>query len=241
MKKNVLISLLFIILISMVYSCDNTNKQKQKNELTQEQKNDIKENIHYNNIAELKNLIEHTNQSNQEIFLGLNMGMSKKEFFNKILESKKKGINIKNKRNIVINTFLGDITLDKCYLLKTDISLDGHMGTGEYLFDGTFYEDKLVELTIFPFEKWENGEPYETWIESKIFKNYNKRINDNLKKSLDSFGLSYGYIWRNENNNFAYKDHDSCGYIDFKYLLIKLLNQERKSLEKQKKQNSIKF
>lgn len=226
-------------LVLFLISCNNDRPSEIKNAPI----------IDYSNRSALDSLIRETSFSNDTIFLGFRIGMSKKDYQIHIKTLIEDGLKISYSNSNVFSTIAGQFDLGSGYTFKTDISTEkagkSFTGKGEYFLEPHFnHEDKLYQLNVLPVEIWVNKSDTESpnWLEKNVFNN-SKAIEDaNLKKALlDYKVLSADYFIRQKGNVIIYKTSVTVNYIDFKTLFINLNNVINKKELIQKSTNTIKF
>lgn len=226
-------------LILFLISCDNGRFSEIKNAPI----------IDFTNSSVLDSLIRKTSFSNDTIFLGFRIGMSKKDYQTQIKTLIEDGLIISYSNSNVFSTIVGQFDVGPGYTFKTDISIEkagkNFTGKGEYFLEPHFNnDDKLYQLNVLPLEIWVNKSDTESpnWLEKNVFNNSIAIKDANLKKTLIDYKvLDTDYFIRQKGNVIIYKTSVTVNYIDLKTLLINLNNVINKKELIQKSTNKIKF
>ncbi|UOX32515.1 hypothetical protein LXD69_10675 [Flavobacterium sediminilitoris] len=195
----------------------------------------IKKSINYSNKTILDSLIKSTSQSNDTIFLGFTIGMSKSDFKIQIDKIKSEGKTITFSKSNRFTSIAGKFDLGAGYTFKTSISDESEgktiTGEGKYFIEPIYNKNgKLSQLNILPFEDW-NDSDYSidkpNWLKDKIEEKYEESTNENLKKALVNTGIisDYNTVWQ-KGNLIIFETSLTVNYIDLKTLLVELLVKE---------------
>ena len=234
--------LLFFLLSSVLLfeSCNNPRNKKSGE----------KEGINYSNRTVLDSLIKVTPLSKDTLFLGFTIGMTKDGYKNHIHRLRKEGKVISySQSNKYSNLVGGTFELGAGYTFKTKISAEKQdkklTGEGEYFLEPIYNNNgNLMQLNILPIEKWNEdygfGKP--SWLEMKIRENSKQFKNKKLKQTLidNEFINKYDFI-RQKGSLVIYKTDIILRYIDFKRLLLELLNKQKKKAAIKENNENIKF
>jgi hypothetical protein len=237
MKIKILFTLIATIVIFA--SCGNSmNKKVLK-----------KQSIDYSDKTILDSLIKTTPHSQDTMFLGFTIGLTKTDFKNQIEKLRNEGKTVTYSKSNSISTETGLFDLGSGYTFKTSISTEksGKTFTGEgtYFLEPVYNKNgRLMKLNIVPIEKWYEDYSFEkpNWLETKVKENSEKIKNENLKQALidNKFIGKYGFV-RQKGNLVIYKTTLTINYIDLKTLLLELLIKEtEKEIIKEETEN-IKF
>lgn len=231
--------LIFTITIGIFASCKNSSNKNNPN----------KQSIDYSNKTILDSLIKTTPYSNDTVFLGFTIGMTKSQYKNHIHKLRNEGKTITYSHSNRISLLGNSIEVGPGYTFRTKISIEESdetlTGLGKYFLEPIYdNNDRLMQLNILSMEEWNEGyvglyEP--SWFENRVRENSVKFNNKSLKKAL----IDYNMI--NENDFIRQKDSlvifgsTVTSYVDRKFLLEELLNKiaERKSIKN--KNEDVKF
>lgn len=237
MKNNILLFAL-IITIPIISSCNSSNKESLK-----------QVSIDYTNKAGLDSLIKATPHSNDTIFLGFTIGMTKSDYKNHIQKLKNEGKTVSFSDSNKFSTIAGAIELGVGYTFETSISVEKSgkttIGHGKYFLEPVYNKNgNLMQLNILPVEKWDGvyGLDKPDWLETKVKKNSSELSDENLKRALMANNIieDYNFI-RQKGNLIIYRTSLTLNYIDLKTLLIKLSNKEGEKRIIKEENKKIKF
>ena len=237
MKKYLLIAALGIFTILL--SCENTNRRK----------TEFKKTVDYSNQTILDSVMKATPHSQEKMFLGFTIGMTKTDYKNHIAELRKEGKTITHSNSNRISTVAGTFDLGSGYTFKTNITSDVGdkklTGDGQYFLEPVYnQEEKLMKLNIVPIEKWNGDYGFEKpkWLEKNVIDNSKPLENDDLKKALidNDFISSYDFI-RQKNNLIIYETSLTIAYTDLKTILNELLIKEMEKEVIEEQNNDIQF
>lgn len=222
--KKCLISPVVILLIMVLHSCDNPNSR-----LASEKRVDVF--INYNNLEILDSLVNITAQSNDSIFLGFQIGMTKSEYKNQIKNLKNSGKNITYSNSQILTTFAGNMKLGEGYTFNTGISStnngQAYTGQGQYFLEPVYNKaGKLMQLNILPIEKWDTDFSIDKpdWLKANILENSDALDNENLYKALVDLKIIDGNDFvRRKGNVIIYEGTLTVSYIDLKTLFIEMM------------------
>lgn len=226
----ILVILLGVIISSCNYTRDNWYEESQKS-------------LDYEDKAVLDSLIKATPIKKDTLFLGFTIGMTKSDYENYVQKLQSEGKTLTySDSNSFTNTF-GTFEYGGGYTFITNIAtevLDKTMtGTGRYFLQPDYDKNgKLMKLTIFPVEKWNQKYAYETpnWLEKNVEENSEDFKNEALEKALidNKFLGKFDYI-RKRGNLIIYHDTSTVNYMELKTVLIDLVEKkaERDSIKKQ--------
>lgn len=234
MKINIVTILSFALFL---LSCENS--QKSKSNQTQK--------IDYSNKTVLDSLIKTTAQSNDTIFLGFKIGMTKSEYKNQIEKLKKEDKTITFSKSNRISTIAGTFDLGEGYTFKTSISSEKNgktlTGNGQYFLEPVYNQNgNLMQLNIVPIEKWDNEYDSPKWLENRVKQNSDDFTDNDLKQALidNKFISNYDFI-RKKGNVVIYDGTLTITYIDLKTLLLELLIKETEKDIIKEKNSEIEF
>ncbi|TRO66772.1 hypothetical protein [Christiangramia sabulilitoris] len=219
-------------LSALSYSCQE-NRKKQKAEKIDFSKQEV-----------LDSLIQTTSQSNDTLFLGFKIGMTKEDYKKHIKFLRESGKEITYSNSNKISSLAGTFDLGKGYTFKTNITdeIDGkkYTGKGSYFLEPGYSKNgELLQLTIFPIEKFTGDYSISNkpkWLEKRIKENSEKFSNVELKQALIDNNIlkSYDFI-RKKENLVIYENTLTINYIDLKALYAEILikNTENKIIEEE--------
>jgi len=150
MKRNLFFLLLFSVIL--FESCENSRN-----------KNPVKvQSIDYSKKTVLDSLIKATPHSNDTLFLGFTIGMTKSEYENHIQKLRNQGKTVSYSTSNRISNMAGTFELGAGYTFKTSISTENSgktlTGEGQYILEPVYNQiGNLMQLNILPIEKW-NGD-----------------------------------------------------------------------------------
>jgi len=237
MKIFLLITTLAIFAILL--SCENNKRNK----------TEFRKSLDYSNQTVLDSLMKATKHSNEKMFLGFTIGMTKDDYKNHIADLKKDSKTLSYSNSYRISTLAGTFDLGSGYTFKTNITSDvGEKkitGDGQYFLEPVYnQEGKLMKLNIVPIEKWNGDYGYDKpkWLEKNVIDNSKPFDNDDLKKALidNEFISSYNFI-RQKNNLIIYKTSLTIVYTDLKTILNELLIKEMIKEVIEEENNDIQF
>ncbi len=195
---------------------------------------DTPEIIDYTDKDVLDSLIQILPQSNDTIFLGFKMGMTKSEYKSHVEKLKVEGKTITYSKSNRISTAYGSFDIGEGYTFETPISskIDDRTLTGEgkYILDPVYSKsNNLIKLVVLPFEDWDNwtGVYKPKWLENRVINSSEKMDDENLIQVLINNGVidDTDFI-RRKNNTVIYSGLLTISYVDYKYLLTELLVKE---------------
>jgi len=236
MRIKILLTL--FIALSLLFSCKNIKD-------TEKKKNDQ---IDYTNRLILDSLIATTDYSNDTIFLGFRIGMTKAEYQEHVQKIQQEGMVLTYLRSNIFSIADDKIDLGEGYTFKTKISMEysGKVitGNGEYFLEPIFGKnDNLVQLNILPFENWSEllSIDYASWLKKQVKDNSNFLKDDNLKQSLLANKIIMNDNFIRKKGNIIIYENLIITYIDFKALLIMLKEKQIEMLSIKENNKKIKF
>lgn len=231
MRKTIFLVLVSISLLMNV-SCETSNNQSKV------------ESIDFSDKNVLDSLIKTTPSSNDTIFLGFIMGMSKTDYRNHIYKLRNEGLSLTYSQSNMIKTFVGTFELGSGYTFSTPISANVSdktvNGQGQYFLEPQYNnQDKLVRLNVISVEKWSSYMSKEpNWFESRIEENSIPFKNESFKKALvDNDIISKHSFIRQKGNVLIFKNSNTYSYVPINSILTELLlNAIEKELIEEKNQ-----
>jgi len=240
------IKFLFLpIFIFVLLSCENN----QKSALKQTQSTEEIQEIDYSNKTVLDSLIQFTSQSNDTIFLGFRIGMTKSDYKNHIEQLRKEDKTITFSESNRISTIAGTLDLGEGYTFETSITSENSgktlTGNGQYFLEPVYNNSGfLMQLNIVPIENWDSESSLNKpkWLETRIKENSEGFTDENLRKALidNNFIRGYNFL-RKKGNIIIYDGTLTISYIDLKTLLIELLIKEKEKEIIKEKNSKIEF
>jgi hypothetical protein len=235
-------TIVLLLTISIFFSCGNNNTNTNIEKKTEES-------LDYTKIQVLDSLIKHIPSSNDSIFLGFVMGMTKSKYKEHINNQKKAGKKITYSSSHTLTTTVGEIQLGEGYTFETGIStkINGQLKTGEgkYLLEPHYNaKGELNQLSILPSEEWDNdlGSNNLNWLNTNIQENSSPLNDESLEKALSDLKVIKGRdLIRRKGNVIIYEGRWSVTYIDFKTLLNKMVVLVLEREAKQKESKDVKF
>lgn len=237
MKRNIFFLLMFSVIL--FESCDNSRN-----------KNTIEgQSIDYSNKTVLDSLIKATPHSNDTLFLGFTIGMTKTKYKNHIHRLRKEGKTVSYSQSNRFSTMAGTFELGAGYTFKTNISteISGKTltGEGQYFLEPVYNNNgNLIQLNILPIEKWNGDYGFDkpNWLETKVKENSERFNNESLKQALidNEFIDKYDFI-RQKGNLVIYETTLTVNYIGLKTLLLELLIKETEKGIIKEENKDIKF
>jgi len=232
MKKS---GLLLVLLALIIASCENFNNQKQV------------ESINYSDQNVLDSLIKVIPDSNDTIFLGFLLGMSKTEYRNHIHKLRNDGLSITFSQTNRFSNIAGTFELGSGYTFNTAISANipggkTITGQGRYFLEPLYNnDDKLLRLNILSVEKWTGDYGYRkpNWFQNRIAESTTTFNNDKLKQAMidNQIISSYNFI-QQKGNLVIFERSGVFSYVHLKTLLSELLVKAiEKELIEEKNQN----
>lgn len=220
-------------------SCENSRNKKT-----------IKgQSIDYSNKTVLDSLIKATPQSNDTLFLGFTIGMTKSEYKNHIQKLRNEGKTVSYSESNRFSNMAGTFELGAGYTFKTSISteISGKTVTGEgqYFLEPVYNNSgNLMKLNILPIEKWNGDYGYDkpNWLKTKVKENSERFEDESLKQALidNEFIDKFDFI-RQKGNLVIYETTLTVNYIDLKTLLLELLIKETEKEIIKEENKDIKF
>lgn len=207
-------------------------------------------NIDYSKEKDLVELIKKQPQSNDTIFLGFTIGMTKSDFKIQLKKLRYEGKKITYSDSNAISTMMsGNIDIGAGYVFETSISTERgnktFTGRGQYIIQTIYNEDnKLMGLNILPIEEWnENyGMDKPKWFKNKVIENSENFKNGSLMRAmLKNEIISEGNLIRQKDNLVIYDDNFTIHYIDLKTLLTELLIKETEKKIIKESNKDVKF
>lgn len=231
MRKTFFLSLVSISLLTIV-SCEISNNQSKI------------ESIDYSDKNVLDSLIRTTPNSNDTIFLGFIMGMSKTDYRNHIHKLRNDGLSLTYSQSNRIKNFAGTFELGPGYTFSTSISANVSdktvTGQGLYFLEPKYSDQgTLVRLNVISVEKWSSYMSKEpNWFESRIEENSIPFRNENFKKALVNNDIIYNRSFiRQKGNVLIFQNSNTYSYVPINSILIELLlNAIEKELIEEKNQ-----
>lgn len=236
MTKNIIFSFFSLLIL---ISCKETNSESASEKFS----------IDYSNKKVLDSLIKSTSQSNDTLFLGFVMGMTKSDFKNHIGKMRSEGNIISFSTSNRYSTIAGTMELGEGYTFKTSISAENSgktiTGEGKYFLEPVYNKNgQLAQLNILSTEDW-NGdymvdEP--DWLMEKIEKKYDLLTDESLKMALveNKFISDYNSVWK-KGNLIIYETSLTVNYVDMKTLLVELLLKEIEKENIKEKNKDVKI
>jgi len=237
MKRN---SFFLLLLLGILFSsCENSRNKKTIKEYF----------IDYSNKSVLDSLIKAIPHSNDTIFLGFIIGMTKSKYENHIQKLRNEGKTVSYSKSNRFSNMAGTFELGAGYTFKTSISteISGKTltGEGQYFLEPVYNNNgNLMKLNILPIEEWNGDYGYykPNWLVTKIKENSDRFENESLKQALiDNEFIDKDDFIRQKGNLVIYETTVSVNYIDLKTLLLELLIKKTEKEIIKKENKDIKF
>ena len=231
-----------LLVISTLNSCGSDNTEK----LTEKP---LDQSIDYTKVQVIDSLAKNIPSSNDSIFLGFKMGMTKSDYKAHINNLIKSGKNITYATSHTLSTSFGNLQLGDGYTFTTGISSkkNGQLVTGEgkYLLEPQYNKNgELNQLSILPTEKWDIDFSLDSpnWLNTNILENTSKLNDKSLVKALVDLRIIDGnHLIRRKGNVIIYEGSLAVRYIDFKTLLNQMKNEIKTKEMKHKESEDVKF
>lgn len=223
MRKTVFLFLASLLLIA---SCESPYNQSQF------------KSIDYSNKHVLDSLIRITPSSNDTIFLGFILGMSKADYRNHIHKLRNDGLSLTFSQSNRFSNIAGTFELGPGYTFNTPISANVSdktiTGQGQYFLEPIYNnEDKLIRLNVLSIENWSGGymSRKPNWFQSRIEENSSPFRNESLKKALVDNDIIYNSSFiRQKGNVLIFQKFSNYSYVPINSILTELL---LKAIEKE--------
>lgn len=230
--------LIFLVIVALVFACQENKSIINKTSSPY---------IELNNSDSLARFTSNIPVSNDTIFMGFTMGMTKKEYKSHIDKLRKDGIKITYKKNLkrdVLNRIGGVLSRYKgngAYSFQNGIKRE-HSSTGKtvsgfaefYLFPIYNEIEGLVALIVMDKYNWNTKDIFydKNWLYEQSRESYNETPKV-LKEFLDKNEMGYGYGKSDfliKNNVLVEEAYDGVYYISkkemFRSIYLKMLDNE---------------
>jgi hypothetical protein len=236
--KQVLLFFQFFLVVQF-FSCDDSKNDK-----------NIKgKSIDYSNKTVLDSLIKATPYSNDTLFLGFVIGMTKVEYKNHIQKLSQEGKSVSYSKSNRFSSMAGIFELGEGYTFETSISAEvsgkALVGEGKYFLEPVYNQSgNLMQLNILSIEKWNLGNGFDkpNWLHAKVIENSERFEDEGLKAALINNDIirEIDFI-RRKGNLIIYETILGVSYVDLKTLLAQLLIKETKKEIINENNKDIKF
>jgi hypothetical protein len=203
--------------------------------------------IDYSNSSVLDSLIRTTPFSDDPLFLGFKMGMTRSEYKKHIGKLREDGLEITFSQSNIYTYMGGRYELGPNYTFKTVISAELYdktiTGLGEYFLEPIYNnKDELVKLNILPSERW-NGDYFikPNWLKDRIKESSKALADKKLKKALVDNNIINSTFIQQKDNLIIYEGIPTFTYVNLKTLLLELLAKEIEKEVVAEKTKNIQF
>lgn len=182
--------------------------------------------IDYNDISNIKSLIDTISDSHNEFFLGFNFGMSTSDVSKHVNKLKTEITSIRYHNIYKVTYPILGLTVDLApgYLATIDISHGENVGNGKYFLHPKYNNGRLISMEVYPFEEWNNSSFEYNWLLYRLIGSYDS-TDGSLHTSLRDNGVikkSNSFIGK-RNNVIVFEDYLSFTFYDYKSLMNRLL------------------